>query len=78
MSRPRLRVLEGGRLLPSSRWQFDPGQRGYQPVYRRGERNDCPGCGRSHWHVGRIMAECAFCSCALPLRAEGLGGAGDA
>ena len=26
-----------------------------------------PGCGRTHWHIGRIMAECAFCSTALPL-----------
>lgn len=35
--------------------------------YRLGETNHCPGCGRSQWLVGRISAECAFCSTALPL-----------
>ena len=34
-------------------------------AYRQGDR--CPGCSRSQWHVGRLMAECAFCSTALPL-----------
>jgi hypothetical protein len=29
--------------------------------------NHCPGCGRSHWIIGRLSAECAFCSTALPL-----------
>jgi hypothetical protein len=27
----------------------------------------CPGCGRSHWLIGRATAECAFCATALPL-----------
>jgi hypothetical protein len=35
--------------------------------YRAGERNDCPGCGRSQWIIGRATAECAFCHTALPL-----------
>lgn len=34
-------------------------------AYRHGDR--CPGCSRAHWHIGRIMAECAFCCTALPL-----------
>lgn len=39
------------------------------PVYREGSTNHCPGCGRAHWHVGRITAECAFCETALPIDA---------
>lgn len=35
--------------------------------YRNNEANHCPGCDRSHWHVGRTTAECAFCGTALPL-----------
>jgi hypothetical protein len=45
----------------------DPVRRGYHVVYRPHERNHCPGCGRSHWIVGRLLAECAFCATALPL-----------
>lgn len=39
--------------------------RGYGPTYRSGS-TWCPGCGRSHWIVGRLLAECAFCATALP------------
>jgi len=39
--------------------------RGYHAVYRLGLVNHCPGCGRAHWHVGRVTAECAFCATAL-------------
>lgn len=39
----------------------------YAGVYRLGKTNYCPGCGRSNWHIGRVSAECAFCSAALPL-----------
>jgi hypothetical protein len=46
---------------------FNPNARGYHAVYREGEINHCPGCGRTHWHIGRVSAECAFCSTALPL-----------
>lgn len=41
--------------------------RGYHPVYRENEVNHCPGCGRTHWYLGRVLAECAFCATALPL-----------
>jgi hypothetical protein len=41
--------------------------RGYHIAYRENEVNHCPGCGRSHWHIGRLSAECAFCGTALPL-----------
>jgi hypothetical protein len=40
-------------------------QRGYMPLYHADTINHCPGCGRTHWHIGR--AECAFCETALPL-----------
>ena len=45
----------------------DPAGRGYHAVYREQEVNHCPGCGRTHWLIGRVSAECAFCSTALPL-----------
>jgi hypothetical protein len=45
----------------------DPAYRGYHAVYRPNETNHCPGCGRSHWYVGRLMAECGFCGTALAL-----------
>jgi hypothetical protein len=45
-------------------------------LYRQNSANACPGCGKSHWLVGRVMAQCAFCETALPLasgwRFEGL------
>ena len=46
---------------------FDPAQRGYHAVYRENEVKHCPGCGRTHWYVGRTLAECGFCATALPL-----------
>jgi hypothetical protein len=54
--------------LESRRDPFDPGQRGYHAVYRENEVNHCPGCGRTHWYLGRVLAECAFCGTALPLQ----------
>jgi len=42
--------------------------RGFLPAYHMGEANRCPGCGRSHWFIGRVTAECGFCTTALPLR----------
>lgn len=55
---------------------FDPFLRGYHIMYRIHEQNHCPGCGHSHWIIGRLLAECAFCGTALPLEchAGGLGG----
>jgi len=47
--------------------QFDLGKRGYHAVYRENQVNHCPGCGRTHWYVGRTLAECGFCATALPL-----------
>ena len=56
-------VLEarGGSLIPPA------AQRGYHIFYRDHETNHCPGCGRTQWYIGRMMAECAFCATALPL-----------
>ena len=51
----------------TGRGHFDPNARGYHAVYREGELNHCPGCGRTHWIIGRVSAECAFCTTALPL-----------
>ncbi|MGI8931524.1 MAG: hypothetical protein ACR2FK_03965 [Sphingomicrobium sp.] len=47
--------------------RFDPATRGYHAVYRENQVNHCPGCGRTHWLVGRTLAECGFCATALPL-----------
>ena len=54
----------------------DPAVRGYHAVYRPNEVNHCPGCGRSHWLVGRLLAECGFCATALPLVDGGMSGVG--
>ena len=54
----------------------DPTVRGYYVAYREGQVNHCPGCGRSHWHIGRISAECGFCATALPLTGGMAVGAG--
>lgn len=51
-----------GLVLP-----VDPANRGYHAVYRVKEINRCPACGRTHWLIGRVTAECAFCATALPL-----------
>jgi hypothetical protein len=40
---------------------------GYHLLYHDDGVNHCPGCGKQHWLVGRLMAECAFCETALPL-----------
>lgn len=42
-------------------------KRGHHIVYRTNEANHCPGCGRSHWYIGRMSAECGFCGTAVPL-----------
>ena len=47
--------------------KFNPARRGYHAMYRENETNHCPGCGRTHWYVGRTLAECGFCATALPL-----------
>ncbi len=58
------------------RYPHDPALRGYHALYRQGEINHCPGCGRTHWHVGRLLAECGFCAAALPLADTGRTGVG--
>jgi hypothetical protein len=65
-------ILEapGGCVIPKAH------ERGYHIVYRAEETNRCPGCGHSHWYVGRAMAECAFCATALPLDNAEVGFAG--
>ena len=42
-------------------------RRGHHIVYRADSANHCPACGRSHWYVGRVTAECSFCGAAVPL-----------
>jgi hypothetical protein len=61
-------VLEarGGCIIPKA------GQRGYHIVYRDHQTNHCPGCGHTHWYIGRLMAECAFCATALPLESSSM------
>jgi len=57
-------------MLTSShltREYFNPALRGYHAVYRENAVNHCPGCGRTHWLIGRLLAECGFCGTALPL-----------
>lgn len=49
---------------------FNPATRGHHVLYREHEVNHCPGCGRTHWLIGRMLAECAFCSTAMPLEAS--------
>ncbi len=53
--------LEAGSAAP------DLAKRGHHVIYRMQETNRCPGCGRAQWHVGRLTAECAFCSTAIVL-----------
>lgn len=53
-----------------------PALRGYQSLYRPDEINHCPGCGAAQWIIGRMVAECAFCSTAVPLVAGGMTGTG--
>ena len=66
-----LRRIESDKPLP-----HDPALRGYQPLYHEGEVNHCPACGRSHWYVGRLSAECGFCGTAMALADAGMTGAG--
>ncbi len=55
---------------------FSPSGAGYRIAYRMNEANHCPGCGRSHWLVGRLTAECAYCATALPIRTGQTSGTG--
>ena len=55
---------------PSRR--FDPAITGYRITYHRESENRCPACGKSHWFVGRISAQCAFCDTSLPFAENGM------
>lgn len=55
---------------------LDPSRRGFQLLYHSGEVNRCPGCGKTHWYVGRMSAECGFCGTALALAEAGKTGTG--
>jgi hypothetical protein len=54
---------------------YNPALRGYHAVYRENAVNHCPGCGRTHWLIGRLLAECGFCGTALPLSESSARGA---
>jgi hypothetical protein len=55
----------------AARLRPTPGPAGaYVLTYRPGFANLCPGCHATHWHVGRLMAECACCGAALPIATE--------
>ncbi|WP_370714674.1 hypothetical protein [Sphingomonas sp. IW22] len=53
--------------MQSDTLPFTAGTPGYRLAYHLGEDNHCPGCDRSHWLVGRMTAECAYCGTALPI-----------
>lgn len=59
-----------------ARFPHDPAVRGFQILYHPGEVNRCPACGRTHWYVGRLSAECGFCGTALALAETARTGAG--
>lgn len=60
----------------NNKFVIPPDTRGYYLKYRAEQVNYCPGCGRTHWHIGRSTAECAFCGTALPLEIPVGGGTG--
>lgn len=55
---------------------FSPSGSGYRFVYRANQPNYCPGCGHTHWMLGRATAECASCGTALPLAEGAMSGIG--
>jgi hypothetical protein len=66
-SRRKERLMASVSTLSEMGMSHDPAMRGYHVVYREREVNHCPGCGRTQWLIGRMSAECAFCTTALPL-----------
>ncbi len=68
-------MLTSSTPAQSALYPSDVAARGYHAVYRPNEVNRCPGCGRTHWYVGRQLAECGFCATAIPLM-DSLTGAG--
>ena len=59
---PDVLVYERAESFPDSL-----ARRGHHIVYRANTSNQCPGCGRSQWYVGRFSAECGYCATAVPL-----------
>jgi hypothetical protein len=68
-----LRSIEGSR---GKSFAHNPALRGFQVLYHPGEVNRCPACGRTHWYVGRLSAECGFCGTAIALADTGMTGSG--
>ena len=68
-------MLTSSTPAKSALFNHDVATRGYHAVYRPNQVNHCPGCGRTHWYVGRQLAECGFCATAIPL-VEALSGGG--
>jgi hypothetical protein len=68
-----LRCIEGS---GAAGFAHDPARRGFLVLYRADEINHCPACGRTHWYVGRLSAECGFCGTALALADTGMTGVG--
>lgn len=68
---PRLKLATLRAIITDPRAvdRANPDRGTFHEVHHTGERNVCPGCGGTHWHVGRTMAECAKCETALPLMA---------
>jgi hypothetical protein len=69
------KVILMASMFNPRREAFNPATRGYHAVYRPNAVNHCPGCGRSHWLIGRLLAECGFCATALPLSDSAVRGA---
>ena len=69
-------MLRSIETVSGKSFPHDPSRRGFQMLYHSGEVNRCPGCGRSHWYVGRLSAECGFCGTALALADTGMTGTG--
>lgn len=63
----RLRIVAASDPAPRV-FPHDPERRGLV-VHYHGAETICPGCHRQQFWVGRLSAECAFCSTALPIGA---------
>ena len=69
-----LRAIQGGARGKSR--PANPALRGLHALYRKDEVNHCPACGRTHWFIGRLSAECGFCGTAMVLAETGMTGTG--
>lgn len=62
-----LHVVEMRAEVIPLRPPYDASRRGYHIEYRGDGTDRCPGCGRQHFHIGRMSAECAFCQTAMSI-----------